>query len=76
MQDTFQLILSTDGQVSFAALIFEDPSVFFPLLEFLGFVKIGFDGGRHIGLSADIGEYLMSHNLDLEPVSIYRIDGN
>ena len=73
-QVTFQLILSTDGRVSFAAFIFENPSSLFFFARF-SFVKVGFDGGRHTGQSADVGGFLRDNNLDLPPVSVYRIDG-
>ena len=45
-------------------------------LRIAPFIKIGFDGGRDTGLSADVGEFLLNNGSDLPPVNIYRIDGN
>ncbi len=65
----------TDGRVSFAALIFENPPALFLFVRIAVFVRIGFDGGRFVGRSADVGQYLIDNNLDLQQVNVYRIDG-
>lgn len=76
MNDTFQLVLSTDGEVSFAALIFKAPQVLTSFARSTNFVRIGFDGSRFSTLSANVGEFLIRNDLEMAPVSIYRIDGN
>ena len=76
MDDTFQLIVSTDGEVSFSTWIFNDTQVLPPFVNVADFVRIGFDGSFSTGLSADVGEFLMANRLQLPPVSFYRIDGN
>ena len=76
MDDTFQLIVSTDGEVSFSTWIFNDSQVLPPLVNIANFVLSGFDGFFATGLSADVGEFLKANRLQLPPVSFYRIDGN
>ena len=75
MDDTFQLIVSTDGEVSFSSWIFNDTEVLPPFARAANFVLSGFDGSFSTGLSADVGEFLRANSLQLPPVSLYRIDG-
>lgn len=77
MHETFQLVISTNGQVSFAALIFDDPS---SILTYFtsnqDTVKIGFDAGFESVGSADFGMFILDNGLTLESTNIFRIDGN
>ena len=75
MNDTFQLVLSTDGKRSFAAFLFNAPQVFSSLWERDDSIGAGFDGGRSTGMSADVKEFLISNGMQLAPFSLYRIDG-
>ena len=75
MDDTFQLIVSTDGEVSFSTWIFNDTQVLPPFIESADFVRIGFDGSRTTTHFIDVGEFLRATNMQLSPVSFYRIDG-
>lgn len=66
LQMTFQLILSSDGNSSFAALIYKDPE---RMLEIPGQKQVGFDAGdRRRGVNI-LGDTM------LEGVNLYRIDG-
>ena len=78
--DTFQLVLSTDGKRSFAAFIFNAPQVFTPYLTRPGDpddfdVGAGFFGARSTGEFADVEAFLIDSDLSLPPFSLYRIDG-
>ena len=79
--NTFQVVISSDGEHSFAALLFEDPI----LTYMLSLMSDGFDdepllviGFSAAGESADIGDTLLqrSNESSLESINIYRIDGN
>ncbi len=83
LQDTFQLVISTDGRVSFAAFIYINPAVVFsnihkPEEEENGDLRvsaaIGFDADER-SLAADFGLFLLRNNRTLETVNIFRIDG-
>ena len=64
--NTFQAVISTDGERSFAALLYADPIVDF---IFIGFTSA--QGGR-----ADIGNTLLQRGSFWESTNVYRIDGN
>jgi hypothetical protein len=71
--ETFQLVISTDGQHSFAAFVYSNPLAIFSSLTD-GDSTVGFDSGQ--GKFADVGRiHLMSHQ-PLEAVNVFRIDGN
>ena len=77
MHETFQLVISTNGQVSFAALIFDDPSAISAYLASnRDRVRSGFDAGSGGAGSADFGMFLLDNGLTLESTNIFRIDGN
>lgn len=64
--------MTTDGEVSFALLIFDDPDT---LISYHGdAAKIGFDAGED-GAFADIMNLIHNSNFTLEAVNIFRIDG-
>ena len=73
--DTFQTVISTDGQHSFAALIYENPKITFSSVdpEQSGPTIIGFDSG--LREHADVGKILLRNNRTLEATNVYRIDG-
>ena len=68
LQPTFQVVLSTNGIVSFAALVYQDPSE----VVSSGY-KVGFDAGdrtRGVNLlGAD------SINWSPQGINIFRVDG-
>ena len=70
--DSIQLIISTNGKISFAAFVYFNPAV---VLSNIWDIAIGFDGGRKLGYSsADFGEFLLRKGA-LDEVNIFRIDG-
>jgi hypothetical protein len=72
-QVKLQAVLSTDGNTSFAAFIYEYPD------QIHGHYEVGFDAGDHVrGLVLSRKKYYnntVSSNNTLEEVNIYRIDG-
>lgn len=67
--DTFQAIISTDGQRSFSALVYSNPLLIFSSVD----TVIGFDSGMEP--HADVSKTLLLNNRTLEASNIYRIDG-
>ena len=68
-QVTFQLVLSSDGNASFAALTYKDPRAMKSLNEP---VQVGFDAGdktRGVNISP------LSSAAPLQQVNVFRIDG-
>ena len=63
-----QAILATDGSVSFAIFLYENPNVFIEMMLSLPEDLIGFNPGRR----RDIRSTTIT---DLERVHIFRIDG-
>ena len=76
MNDRFQLIVSTDGETSFSTWIFNNPPVLTSLIYSTRNVRIGFDGSLFTAQFANVGEFLKANDMQLPPVSVYRIDGN
>lgn len=68
--DTFQTVISTDGQHSFTALIYNNLT----FSSINNSIIIGFDSAREE--HADIQRILLLNNQILEAANIYRIDGN
>ena len=65
MQTTFQLVLSTNGNASFAALMYQDPTT---LTDFPREHVVGFDAGdRNRGITFMPNE--------LQGANVFRIDG-
>ncbi len=84
LQGTIQLVISTDGQNSFAKFVYANPVGIFdnvanPDVEEDTEIKleavIGFDGGERSS-GADFGQYLLKSNKSLQAVHTFRIDGN
>ncbi len=73
-QGSFQLVVSTDGENSFASFIYSDPGTIFSNVLSLKAV-IGFDNGERI-TGSDYGLFLMKNNRTLPAVNTFRIDGN
>lgn len=77
-ETTFQAVISTDGQHSFASFIYRDSLI---LSSFVDkdpntfSLIIGFDSGDRRS-HADVGKNLLFNNQSLEQVAIFRIDGN
>lgn len=83
-QGSFQLVLSSDGENSFATFVYADPATVFhnvlepeldeeyPLITVEA--SIGFDGGEKTS-GADYGLFLMMNNQQLPHISSFRIDG-
>ena len=69
------MVISTDGQHSLAALIYENPNITFSSVdpEQSGPTIIGFDSG--LRGHADVGKILLQNNRTLEATNVYRIDG-
>ncbi len=67
-------MVSTNGQVSFAAFIYDNPGV--TALDGSNNInlQVGFDAGGE-GRGANVGRILLNNNLTLEAVNIFRIDG-
>ena len=73
----FQVVISTDGNASFAALIYDDPQ---GIANLVGIstpqaLSIGFDPGEDDYPPADFSGAMREGRLSLEPVNIFRIDG-
>ena len=75
MQPTFQTVLSTDGSVSFAAIIYEDP-------DGVNGIKydhqVGFNAGdrtRGINIAGENDIEAVYIREDVQGVNIFRIDG-
>ncbi len=69
---TFQVVLSSDGNASFAALIYKNPH---RVEEFNGPLQVGFDAGdktRGVNIVGDHSVY----GTPLQGVNLFRIDGN
>ena len=64
LQFTFQAIITTDGQTSFTAFIYENPRD--RLLRFKQ-IKVGFFGNRR--------DFFNVNTRNLERVNVFRIDG-
>lgn len=76
IHESFQVVISTDGRLSFAALIYEDPEAISSYLNSnMDLVRIGFDGGSGGAGSADLGEYILNSRSMLESTNIFRIEG-
>ena len=75
IHENFQLVISTDGRLSFAALIYEDPeTIVSHLVSSMGLIQIGFDGGSGGAGSADLGDYILRRSM-LESTNVFRIEG-
>lgn len=77
IEDTFQVVISTDGHLSFAAFIYTHPLLIFSAIDLDPNTRspiIGFDFGDR-SKHADVGENLLLNNQTLEAVNIFRIDG-
>lgn len=72
-QITFQVVLSTDGDASFAALIYEDPSdvINFPITH-----QVGFNAGDNSRAINILEKESDTPIIDLQRVNVFRIDGN
>ena len=74
----FQAVVSTDGNTTFVALIYDDPQ---GIVSLVGMtvpqeLTIGFDSGEEDGNpAADFSGAVREGRLTLEPVNIFRIDG-
>ena len=78
VQETFQLVLSTDGQASFAAFVYDSPETILSHLNEFSNSRIGFDVGLlspSSVASVDIGLLVEDSNLTFTSTNIYRIDG-
>ena len=74
VNDTFQAVISTDGEVTFAAFIYKEPlSLFSTIHDVPQSLAIGFDKEKQF--SGDFGNFLVNNNRTLEAVHIFRIDG-
>lgn len=72
---TFQIVLSTDGQHSFAALIYDDPATISSFLhESVRPLIVGFDSGNSFS-SANAANFLLQNNETSEASILFRIDG-
>ena len=77
--ETFQLVISTDGEVSFAAFIYNDSASITDKIIGSAFserrlVSIGFDSGN--GLAAlKFGEIFLNESKTLAANNLFRIDG-
>ena len=68
---SFQLVLSSDGHATFAAVVYKDPHVVENLQEQ---VQVGFNAGDRTRGANIFGTNAVDYGT-LEPVNIFRIDG-
>ena len=81
LQGTIQLVVSTDGENSFASFIYKNPHGIFlnvaePDVDYEDEIEavIGFDGGERSS-GGDYGQLLLMSNRSLKTVNTFRIDG-
>ena len=73
--ETFQAVISTDGNASFAILTYNNPLGFSPYLTDPAWA-VGFDSGSlRQGSFTNLGKVLVQNNQNLESSNIFRIDG-
>lgn len=76
IQQTFQAVLSTDGNASFAAFVYKDPD---SVNELTYTHQVGFnagDGQRGANIVGSIQVPDVVYSENLQGVNIFRIDGN
>lgn len=66
---TFQTVLSTDGNISFAAFIYDDPQA---VVNIFNDREIGFNAGDSVRANVALK---VGQSANLEAVNIFRIDG-
>lgn len=73
LRGTIQLVVSTDGENSFASFVYTDPETVSSNISDPQMAVIGFDGGDASG--ADFGAFLLRSNRNLQRMHTFRIDG-
>jgi len=74
LQYTFQVVLSTDGNLSFAFFIYEDPESLNGITSHDW--QIGFNAGNGVeGINIMGSDSSVTYTRNLTQVNIYRLDG-
>ena len=82
-ENTFQLVLATDGMRSFALFLYLDDGIQWPNANFQPSVTSGYDAGDGINFylnplseTVEIGDIEETSNVGVDGLYIFQMDGN